>query len=101
ANGTLDTAFGESGIGLIDTPRRVIVFDLAIDQSGRFVAVNGDIGSMDRWTASGDPDTTFGSGGFANANVSGPVVAIDSKNRIQSTFAGLNARFFSSPEDRP
>ena len=58
SDGTLDTTFGTNGIGRINTENfGGDVFDLDVDGAGRLIGLVG--AAIGRWTADGDPDTTF------------------------------------------
>ncbi|HMC39284.1 MAG TPA: hypothetical protein VKI19_06455, partial [Acidimicrobiales bacterium] len=99
ASGLLDTSFGASGYGAVDTefPPAVIA-DLAFGTGGQIVATGTAVVAgvthtfVGRLTSAGQPDNTFGSSSIAMFNISGAsiadapaAVAVDGSNRILVT----------------
>ncbi|WDQ17494.1 ELWxxDGT repeat protein [Rhodopirellula sp. P2] len=91
ADGTLDTAFGVSGIATLDLGQTSTeeAFDLVIDAGGNLVVVGGSAGDVGvaRFLANGTPDTTFNTTGFVRLDLGRPSdtaksVAIDSSGKI-------------------
>jgi uncharacterized delta-60 repeat protein len=98
ANGTLDVAFGTGGVASVDASGNgtgATVFDMALQPDGRMVLTGFAIpnGGADaevatvRFTTTGLPDGTFGTGGVVRTNVGvldevGMGVAVQADGRI-------------------
>ncbi len=73
ADGSVDTTFGSGGEIVTGAANVDALYGVGIDPSGRIVATgsrNGDF-AVWRWSANGNPDNHFGSGGVAVADFGG------------------------------
>ena len=97
ANGTLDTSFGNQGIVTTTapgSPEAAVIYPTAgTPQDGQIVLVgqasNGTV-QLVRYNANGSLDTTFGTGGFMQTQISENVgqAALDANGRIVATGFG-------------
>ena len=106
APGTLDTTFGTNGFASLQNGPYDQVNSVAVDGAGRIVAAirysrsGGGVGAfvVARFTSNGQLDTTFGTGGYARANLGADdqamALTLDSSGRI---IAGGSAQINGIP----
>jgi uncharacterized delta-60 repeat protein len=80
-NGTLDLSFGKRGIASMYLATNVnpSVGQMVLQPDGKIVVagLNGGDLAVERFTGDGNPDTTFGSNGFASTGLGGPFEPIN------------------------
>jgi uncharacterized delta-60 repeat protein len=72
-DGTLDTAFGENGTGIVLLPTGSTFEEIKIDNNGKIILTGsqGIQAVILRYNSDGTLDTTFGSGGITSSDFGG------------------------------
>ncbi|MBI2369199.1 MAG: hypothetical protein HYV08_03000 [Deltaproteobacteria bacterium] len=94
--GALDATFGKSGL-VTGSPMRIDA--LALDASGRLLAAgrNAALTRLGRFGTDGNPDTTFGNGGFADptTNVTPQALVVQPDGRVVLVGIGSDKLYVS------